>query len=194
MVVRLLTAALLSACCLAPAFAAPVEYAIDPNHSQVIVGWNHFGYSNIRGRFNVLEGSFVYDAENPAASSARATVLIESIDTGVDKLDAHLKSPDFFDVAKFAKAEFQSTKVEAAGEGKLALTGDLSIHGVTKPVTFQVTVNKIGDHPMKKIPAAGFDAHATVKRTEFGMPMAVPNVSDEITIDVTIEAFAKPDA
>lgn len=191
---RLLTAALLSACCLAPAYAAPVEYAIDPSHSQVIFGWNHFGYSNIRARFDVVEGSIVYDAENPSASSARASVAIESIDSGVDKLDTHLKSPDFFDVAKFAKAEFRSTKVEAAGEGKLALTGDLTIHGVTRPVTFQVTVNRIGDHPMKKIPAAGFDAHTTLKRSDFGMPMAVPNVSDEITLDVTVEAFAKPDA
>ena len=190
---RLLSAALLAATAV-PAYAAPVEYTLDPNHSQVEFTWNHFGFSNITARFDAVEGSFVYDAENPAASSARASVAIDSIDSGVDKLDAHLKSPDFFDQAKFATAEFRSTKVEAAGEGRLALTGDLTIHGVTKPVTFQVTINKIGEHAMKKLPAAGFDARATVKRSDFGMSMAVPNVSDEITIDITVEAFAKPDA
>jgi polyisoprenoid-binding protein YceI len=190
---RLLFAALVAASA-APAFAAPVEYVIDPRHSQVEFTWNHFGFSNITARFDTVEGSFVYDAENPAASSVQASVAIDSIDSGVDKLDEHLKSPDFFDLGKFAKAEFKSTKVEAAGEGRLALTGDLSIHGISKPVTFQVTINKVGEHAMKKVPAAGFDARTTVKRSDFGMSMAVPNVSDEITIDITVEAFAKPDA
>jgi polyisoprenoid-binding protein YceI len=190
---RLLSAALLAAAA-SCANAAPVEYRIDPNHSQVEFTWNHFGFSNITARVDAIEGTFVYDAENPAASSATAKVAIDSIDSGVDKLDAHLKSPDFFDQAKFGHAEFKSTKVEAAGEGKLALTGDLTVHGISKPVTFQVTVNKIGDHPMKKIPSAGFDAVATIKRSDFGMSMAVPNVSDEITIEITIEANAKPDA
>lgn len=190
---RLLTAVLLAAAATG-ATAAPVEYRIDPSHSQVEFTWSHFGYSNITARFDQLEGTFVYDAENPSASSAQAAVVIDSLDSGVDKLDTHLKSPDFFDAAKFARAEFKSTKVEAAGEGKLALTGDLSIHGVTKPVTFQVTVNKIGDHPMKKVPSAGFDAVTTIKRSDFGMSMAVPNVSDEITIEITIEANATPDA
>ena len=190
---RILFAALLAGFGSA-AVAAPVEYRIDPAHSQVEFTWSHFGFSNITARFDALEGTFVYDAENPSASSVTASVAIDSLDSGVDKLDAHLKSPDFFDLAKFSRAEFKSTKVEAAGEGKLALTGDLSIHGVTRPVTFQVTVNKIGDHPMKKVPSAGFDAATTIKRSDFGMAMAVPNVSDEITIEVTIEANAKPDA
>lgn len=190
---RLLPAVLLAAAATG-ATAAPVEYRIDPSHSQVEFTWSHFGYSNITARFDQLEGTFVYDAENPSASSAQAAVVIDSLDSGVDKLDTHLKSPDFFDAAKFARAEFKSTKVEAAGEGKLALTGDLSIHGVTRPVTFQVTVNKIGDHPMKKVPSAGFDAVTTIKRSDFGMSMAVPNVSDEITIEITIEANATPDA
>jgi polyisoprenoid-binding protein YceI len=190
---RILTAALLAAAA-TPAWSAPVEYAIDPSHSQVEFTWSHFGYSNITARFDTVEGTFVYDAENPSASSAQASVAIDSIDSGVDKLDAHLKSPDFFDLAKFGRAEFKSTKVEAAGEGKLALSGDLTIHGVTRPVTFQVTVNKVGEHPMKKLPAAGFDASATIKRSDFGMSMAVPNVSDEIKVEITVEAFAKPDA
>src|SRR5688572_18121947 len=187
---RLLSAALLSALVAAPAFAAPVEYVIDPGHTQVEFTWNHFGYSNITARVDQVEGKLVYDPENPAGSSAKATMSIDSIDAGVDKLDAHLKSADFFDAAKFGTAEFASTAVEAAGEGKLKVTGDLTIHGVTKPITLDVTINQVNEHPMKKVPAAGFDAHATLKRSDFGVGAFVPNVSDEIKIDITVEAMA----
>lgn len=193
MSLRLLPVALLSTLSLS-AIAAPVEYAFDPGHTQVEASYNHFGYSNITLRFEQVEGSLVYDAENPAASSAKATIQIASVDSGVDKLDAHLQSPDFFDAAKFATATFASTKVEAAGEGKLAMTGDLTIHGVTLPVTFDVTINKVGEHPMSKKPAAGFDAHATIKRSDFGVGAYAPNVSDEVKLEITVEATATPAA
>jgi polyisoprenoid-binding protein YceI len=188
---RLLSAAVFAAAAAAPVSAAPVEYAIDPSHSQVEFTWNHFGYSNLTARFDALEGSFVYDAENPSASSVNATVKIDSLDSGVDKLDAHLKSADFFDAAQFGTATFTSTKVEAAGEGRLKVAGELTIHGVTKPAILDVTVNKIGEHPMKKVPAAGFDATTKVLRTQFGVGLYAPNVSDEIRIDITVEATQK---
>ena len=191
MTLRLVSAALLSALAL-PALAAPVEYTIDPNHSQVEFTYNHFGFSNITGRFDQIEGKVIFDADAPAASSAKATIQIASLDAGVDKLDAHLKSGDFFDAAQFATAEFVSTAVEAVGAGKLKMTGDLTIHGVTKPVVFDVTINQVGDHPMKKIPAAGFDAQTKIKRSDFGIGLYAPNVSDEITIEITVEATAKP--
>ena len=183
-----LAAALLSALVAAPAFAAPVEYTIDPNHSQVHFGWNHFGFSNIQARFNPVSGTFVYDADDVAASSVQATIDVASIDSGVAKLDEHLQSPDFFDAAKFGTATYKSTKVSAAGEGKLKVEGDLTVHGVTKPVTLDVTVNKIGPHGMTKKPSAGFDATATLKRSEFGVGQYVPNVSDEVAIRITVEA------
>lgn len=191
---RLLSLALLSAFVAAPAFAAPVEFVFDPGHTQVEFTYSHFGYSNITVRFDQIEGSLVYDAENPAASSATATITIDSLDSGVDKLDTHLKSPDFFDAATFAKAEFKSTAVEAAGEGKLRMTGDLTIHGVTKPVTLDVTINKVAEHPMKKVLTAGFDASTTIKRSDFGVGAYVPNVSDEVRIEITLEATPKPAA
>lgn len=177
-----------------PAFAAPVEYTIDPSHSQVEITWNHLGFSNITARFDALEGRVVYDAENPSASSVSATVRIDSIDSGVDKLDQHLQADDFFDAAKFPTAQFTSTAVAVAGEGRLKLDGDLTIHGQTRPVSFEVTINKIGEHPMRKVPAAGFDATATIRRTEFGVGNYAPAVSDEIRIEITIEATAKPAA
>jgi polyisoprenoid-binding protein YceI len=193
MKLRLLSLALAFAV-VTPAFAAPVEYTIDPTHSQVEITWNHLGFSNITARFDTIDGSFVYDAENPSASSAQVTVQIDSLDSGVDKLDTHLKASDFFDAEKFPTAQFKSTAVAAAGEGKLTLSGDLTIHGETKPVSFDVTLNKIGDHPMRKVPAAGFDAHTTIKRSEFGVGNYVPAISDEIKIEITVEATAKPAA
>ena len=190
MKLRSLSAALLFAA--SPVFAAPVEYTIDPGHTQVEFSYSHFGFSTITGRFDQVSGKIVYDAANPSASSVEATLVADSIDTGVDKLDAHLKSGDLFDSAKFPVATFKSNKVEAAGEGRLKVTGDVSIHGVTKSIILDVTINKIADHPMKKVPTAGFDARTVLLRSEFGMDMAVPNVSDEVRIDITTEALGTP--
>ena len=188
MIKHTLAAALLSALVAAPAFAAPVEYTIDSNHTQVRFGWNHFGFSNLEGIFEKVSGTFVYDADNAAGSSVTASIDLSAIDTGVDKLNEHLATPDFFDVAKFGTATYKSTKVSAAGEGKLTVEGDLTVHGVTKPVTLDVTVNKIGPHGMTKKPSAGFDATATIKRSDFGVGQYVPNVSDEIRLEITVEA------
>lgn len=184
---HVLAAALLSAFAV-PALAAPTQYTIDPNHSQVRVEWNHFGFSNVQARFDTIAGTFTYDPENVAASSVEATIDIGSIDSGVDDLDTHLKSPDFFDSAKFGTATYKSTAVSAAGEGKLKVDGELTVHGVTKPVSLDVTVNKIGPHGMTQKPSAGFDATATLKRSDFGVGQYVPNVSDEIQVEITIEA------
>ena len=184
---KILAAALLAACA-APALAAPTTYTIDPNHSQVRFGWTHFEFSNIQARFDTVGGTFTYDPENVAASSVEATIDVDSIDSGVDKLDEHLKSPDFFDAAKFGTATYKSTAVKEAGAGKLTVEGELTVHGVTKPVSLDVTINKIGPHGMTKKPSAGFDATATLKRSDFGLGQYVPNVSDEIRIEITIEA------
>jgi len=184
---HVLAAALLSVLA-APAFAAPTQYTIDPNHSQVRVGWNHFGFSNLEARFDTVAGTFTYDPDNVSASSVEATIDIGSLDSGVADLDEHLKSGDFFDAAKFGTATYKSTAVSAAGEGKLKVEGELTVHGVTKPVTLDVTVNKIGPHGMTKKPSAGFDATAALKRSDFGVGQYAPNVSDEISVEITVEA------
>ena len=163
-------------------------YNIDKNHTQVYASYVHAGFSNIAIRFNTVEGEFQFDAAKPANSSLNVSVPISSIDTGVAKFDPHLLSPDFFDAEKFPVATFKSTKVIAAGKGKLKLLGDLTIHGFTKPVTFDVTVNGIAPHPMMKTPSAGFDAVTKIKRSEFGVGLYVPMVSDEITLRITMEA------
>ncbi len=170
-----------------PALAADT-YTIDPTHTQVEFTYSHFGFSNITGRFDKVESEVAFDAADPIQSTVRVTIPVDSISTGVEKLDAHLKSPDFFDAARYPTATFTSTGVTVAGEGKLAVAGDLSIHGVTRPVVMDVTINKLGEHPMSKKQAAGFDASFDIKRSDFGVGGYAPAVSDEVRIEITVEA------
>jgi polyisoprenoid-binding protein YceI len=169
------------------------RYTIDPTHTQVEFTYNHLGFSNITGRFDTVESEFLFDAQDPTKSSVKVTIPMASLSTGVEKLDAHLLNADFFDAEKFPTATFTSTAVTAAGEGQLKVAGDLTIHGVTRPVVLDVTINKIGEHPMAKTPAAGFDARTVIKRSDFGVGGYVPAVSDEVTIEITVESrLAKP--
>jgi polyisoprenoid-binding protein YceI len=170
--------------------AAGTTYNIEPTHTQVLFSYSHFGFSNITLRFDKVEGSIVYDAAAPAKSSVTVTIPTASVNTGVAKFDEHIKSPDFFDVAKYPAATFKSTKVVAAGKGKLQVTGDLTIHGVTKSVVMDASVNKVGVHPYAKVPAAGFDGSIKIKRSDFGMGAYTPAVSDDVTIKITVEALA----
>lgn len=170
--------------------AQAAKYDIDASHTQVEFTYNHFGYSNITGRFDQVKGEFDLNTENLAKSKITVEIPISSISTGVVKLDAHLQSADFFDVAKYPTATFKSTMVHVASENELHVMGDLTIHGVTKPTTLAVKINKIAMHPMKKIDAAGFDASTTIKRTDFGVGGYAPAVSDEVKITITMEATA----
>lgn len=170
------------------AFAAPVSYKMDPAHTDVIAQWSHFGYSNPIAHFGDVEGTIVYDADNIGASSVEVTLPMSGMSSHVAKFDEHLRSADLFDVAKFPEATFKSTKVESAGEGKLTITGDLTLKGVTRPVVLAATINKVADHPMSKQPTAGFDATATFKRSDFGLGLYAPAVSDEVQIRITTEA------
>ena len=186
--IRLLSAAALLAFAAAPAFAAPVTYKIDPTHTTVLAQWNHFGFSNPSASFGNVEGTLVYDAADVAKSSVEVTLPLSGLEGFSAKFNEHLRSADFFDAAKFPKATFKSTKVEAAGEGKLKVTGDLTIKDTTRPVVLDVTLNKAADHPMTKAPAIGFDATTTLSRTEFGVGNYAPAVSDEVSLRITTEA------
>jgi len=171
------------------AAAAPVRYDLDPNHTRIDFSWTHFGFSHPMGRFDRFEGDFRFDPADPTKSSVTVSIPLDSIDTGVAKLDAHLKTDDFFDVARYPTATFKSTRVERSGEHGLKVTGDLTLHGVTKPVVLDVIINKVGQHPMAGRAAAGFDAGATIKRSDFGISNYVPNVSDEIKLSISTEAM-----
>lgn len=174
------------------AVATPAPYTLDPGHTQVVASWSHFGFSHPAARFHDVTSDFQFDAEDPTKSSIVVTIPIDSIDSGVPKLDEHLKGPDFFDAKQFPTAVFKSERVERSGANGLKVSGHFTLHGVTRPLVLDVTINKIGEHPMGGL-AAGFDAKATIKRSDFGITKYLPNVSDEIAIAITTESTpAKP--
>ena len=173
------------------ATAKPVSYQIDPGHTMVLASWSHFGFSHPTANFGDASGTLVYDADDVTKSSVEVTLPLSGLDTFVPKLDEHLKSADFFDAAKYPTITFKSNMVHDMGGGKLMIMGNLTVHGVTKPVTLDATLNKTGEHPMSKAPTVGFDATTTIKRSEFGVGAYVPNVGDEIAIRITTEASAK---
>jgi len=170
------------------AVAAPVTYKLDPGHTMVLFSWSHFGFSNPTANLGQVDGTLVYDEKDPSKATVEATLPLSGLDSFVPKLDEHLKSADFLDAAKYPNVTFKSTKVTPAGKGKLKVVGDLTVHGVTKPVTLDVTLNKVGPHPMMKVQTVGFDATTTLKRSDFGVGAYVPNVSDEIKVRITTEA------
>lgn len=167
------------------------RYDVDASHSGVVFGWNHFGFSNPTARFDKIEGSMLLDKADLTKSSISITLPLEGLDTRVAKLDEELKGPDFLDAAKYPKITFKSTKIEKTGENSLKITGDLTVHGVTKPVTLDAKVNKIGIFEIPgviKAQAAGFDATTVIRRSDFGVNKYVPAVSDEIPVRITLDA------
>ncbi|MCC3254505.1 YceI family protein [Xanthomonas campestris] len=164
-------------------------YTLDPTHTDVLAQWSHFGFSNPTAHFGNVDGTLVYDAADVTKSTVQVTLPLSGLNSFTAKFDEHLKSGDFFGAAKFPSATFKSTKVESAGTNKLTVTGDLTIKDQTKPVVLDVTLNGAGEHPMKKVPAAGFDATTTIKRSDFGVGQYAPNVSDEVKIRITTEAL-----
>jgi polyisoprenoid-binding protein YceI len=189
---RILPAALFAVTLLSafasPAFAEGVAYRIDPNHTVVLASWNHFGYSNPSANFGGATGTIVYDAAAPEKSSVEVVLPMSGLDSFVPKLTEHLLTADFFDAAKYPQATFRSTSVKALGEGRLEVTGTLDLHGVQKPVVLEVKLNKVAPHAMGKKETIGFDATATIRRSDFGINLYVPNVSDEVALRITTEA------
>ena len=167
--------------------AAPVTYKLDPSHTMVLFSWSHFGFSHPTADIGIADGTLVFDQQDPAKSSVEVTMPLSKLDTHVPALDNHLKEPDFFNADKFPVITFKSTSVRPLGGKHYKITGDLSVHGVTKQVMLDATLNNIGKHPMTGQQAIGFDATGTLKRSDFGLGAYVPKVSDEITLHITTE-------
>lgn len=175
--------------------AAPLTYKIDPTHTDVTAQWSHFGFSNPIAHFGDVDGAITYDADNVGQSSVVVTLPLSGMESHVDAFNEHLRSDDFFDAETWPQITFKSTQVEAAGGAKLRVTGDLTIKDVTRPVLLDVTINRLGDHPMTKRATAGFDATTTIRRSDFGLGKFAPNVSDEVILRITTEAMvAAPEA
>jgi polyisoprenoid-binding protein YceI len=163
------------------------EWQIDTAHSAAQFAVRHLMVSTVRGHFGKITGKATYDAANPAKGSVEATVDVTTIDTREAKRDAHLKTPDFFDAANHPAMHFRSTKIEPAGEGKLKMTGDLTIRGTTKPVVFDVEISQ----PIKDQRGGeriGAAATAKINRRDFGINYgSAATVGNEVTITIDIE-------
>lgn len=171
------------------ATAAPVSYAVDPNHTEVVASWSHFGLSHPFATFGHIEGTIIYDAQKVGNSSVKVTIPLSGLDTRVEAFDGHLRSADWFDADKYPNITFASTTVESTGKNHLRVAGNLTIKGVTKRAVLDVTLNGSGVHPMAKREAIGFDATTTVKRSDFGVDKYAPNVSDAVQLRITTEAL-----
>jgi polyisoprenoid-binding protein YceI len=164
-------------------------YTLEPDYTQGVFRWDHLGFSSPAAQFSQAEGTLEFDPADPTKSSVKVKIPLESLHTGVPELDEHLRSKDFFETSRFPTATFTSTRVEKdAATGQLRVTGDLSLHGVTKPVVLDVKLTKIGVNVRTNVPTIGFDATTTLKRSEFGLGHFVPLVSDEIQIRIGSEA------
>jgi polyisoprenoid-binding protein YceI len=167
------------------AIAAPVTYSVDSSHTFPRFSYSHFGYSTQLSSFKNTSGKVVFDAE-AKTGSVDITIDMKSVNTGFDDFNGHIQGEDFLDTAKF-----KSTKVVFEGDKPKAIEGNLTIKGVTKPVTLTVTSFQAMPHPMMKKPALGANAFTVIKRTEFNAGKYAPYVGDEVRIDVAIEAVAQ---
>jgi len=178
-----------------PARVTAGTYATDPNHS--LIGWevNHFGFNDYYGLFGDVAGTLTIDPANPDAAKVDVTIPVANVTTASKALTDHLLragkdggKPDFFGPAP-APARFVSTAVKAKGT-TATITGDLTLNGVTKPVTFEAEFTGAGTNPFSKKATIGFEAETTIKRSDFGVSAYIPFVSDEVELDISV-AFEK---
>ncbi|MFJ2365466.1 YceI family protein [Pseudomonas sp. NPDC087697] len=167
--------------------AMAAEYTIDKegNHAFVDFKISHLGYSFIHGTFKDWNGKFNFDAKAPEASKIDVVLKTASIDTNHAERDKHIRTPDFLDAAKFPEAKFVSTSVKSTGEKTADVTGDLTLHGVTKPVVFKATFNGEGKDPWGGY-RAGFNGTTTLQLSEFGIKGPGPT-SQTLDLDISFE-------
>lgn len=186
----LLPAALLSLALATPAAASPVTFVVDGSHTYPRFSYSHLGLSTQLSRFNNTTGTVVLD-QVARTASVDITIDMTSVDTGYADFNDHIQAEDFLDTARFPTATFRSTRVAFDGDRPVAIEGDLTIKGVTKPVTLEVTRFARMEHPLQKKDAIGADASVVIKRSDFDAGKFVPLVGDEVTISIALEAIAE---
>lgn len=171
-----------------PLQAAPETYVIDPTHTMPRFEYSHFGYSVQLSKFEKTSGRIVLDRA-AKTGSVDVTIDAKSINTGYALFNEHIQAEDFFDTAKYPVITFKSGKVKFDGDKPAAVEGNLTIKGVTKPVTLKLNSFLCMPHPMVKKDACGATATAVVKRSDFNMGKHAPYVSDEVAITIPVEAI-----
>lgn len=163
-------------------------YAFDASHSQIIFSYNHLGFSTTYGMFSGFDGQAMLDMDDLSKSSVSLEINIgDLLITGWEGRDGHFKSADFFNVENFPIATFTSTSVEPTGDKTAKITGDLTILDQTKSITLDAKLNQVGKHPQSQKDWAGFDASATLLRSDFNLGKFAPFVSDEVDIKISVE-------
>ncbi len=168
-----------------PATVPAGAYTLDSNHGRIVWNVSHRGLSIWYGDFAKPTGTAVLDPKNPAADTVDITIPTASVSTTNAKLDGELKSPDWFDAEKFPTIHFKSTKVVPTGPGAARVIGDLTFHGVTKPVMLEVTFHAAGADGMSKRYNVGFDAKTRIKRSDFGVLTGLPALGDDVHIVIS---------
>jgi polyisoprenoid-binding protein YceI len=170
-----------------PAQVKAGTFAADPPHTKITWSVSHFGFSTYLGQFTGVAATLKLDPKALTSTQLDATVQTASVGTFNPALDTHIKSADFLDVASFPTATFKATSVKATGERTADITGDLTLHGVTKPVTIHATFNRGGANPVDKTYRLGFSGKAVIKRTDFGVKAYAPVIGDEVTLQIEAE-------
>ena len=189
---RLLTLSVLVALS-ASVQAAPETFIIDNSHTYPHFTYSHFGFSNQSHKFDKTSGKVVLDR---AAKTGSVDVTIDatSVNTGYALFNQHIQAADYFDTAQYPTITFKSSKMVFKGDQPVSLAGDLTIKGVTKPVTLDIANFKCMPHPMRKVETCGANAATQIKRSAFNLGKNAPHVSDEVTLTLAIEAFKEPPA
>ena len=166
------------------AFTTISNWNVDNAHSKLAFSITHLGISDVTGLFKNFDVKVITSKDDFSDATFEMTADVATIDTEVEMRDNHLKSADFFDVAKFPKLQFKSTAIRPAGKDRYKLTGDLTLHGITKSVTMDLWYRGTVENPMSKKPTSGFQVTGTIKRSDFGVgeKFPAPMLSDEVRI------------
>jgi len=175
-----------------PAAVPPGVYAIEPLHTQVLFKINHMGFTNYYGEFSGASGTLRLDPAHPEASRLDVSIPVGSLDVASPKLEGELKSVDWLDATKFPVATFRSTRVTPTTPGHALVTGDLTLHGVTRPVTFEASFNAGGPNIISKAYTAGFEATGHIQRSQFGVSKYVPLIGDDVTLIISAAFERQP--
>ena len=165
-----------------PSHVRPGRYRLDPNHGKITWSISHLGFSTYYGQITDVNGEAVLDPKEPAKSHVSVTIGIASVNALNDKLNDHLKKPEFVDVEQFPQATYVSTSVEPTGPTTARVQGELTIKGVTRTVAFDAMFNQAGANPVDKLYSVGFDGRAVIRRSDFGVSAYLPVLGDEVQL------------
>lgn len=170
--------------------SAADRYVIDRDHTNIAFLIDHLGYSQMLGQFQDFDGEFTFDGSSTNEAAVHLTIDAASIDTDLKSRDNDLRSPSFFSVQEFPEITFTSTSIEPTGEKTAKLTGDLTMLGVTRPLTLDVTFNRAAPWPYDPNRyVAGFSARGTLNRSDFGMKYELPAIGDEVQLIIEVEGI-----